>query len=230
MKKYSLIAVILLLPLAVNAEALFEGSIDPGYFVGPYTQVTAINRTSTALMGFEGAFLANSRWYFGLAGAMALTEPQILTGLIPDSTEYTRDSTGLILDSTVFHVDSLKNLRIYLAGVKIGYISNPSMLIHWTASALIGGGGITFYTRDEMIIPDTEHPTIKDKFFFIEPEFGAEVNITNSLKFSGSASYRWIAWLNKNYGIGAGELSGIGLKFSLRYGRMTPKPLSKKQN
>jgi len=220
--------ILLALPFTANAEALFEGGIQPGYRAGTFTQITALNKSAVALAGFEGAFVANSAWYFGFTGGVALTEPKVLTGLTPPPTEYERDSTGTILDSTVFYADSLKHLKAIMYGVKIGYISNPSWLIHWTTGLAIGSGNITLYTRDEYKKPDTDHPTIKEPFFYLEPEFGAEVNVTNHIRVSGSLSYRLVSWFNQTYDLNAGELSGLGVRFALQYGSSAPEPVKKK--
>jgi len=192
--------IVLVLPLSLNAEALFDKGIEPGYFVGPTAQFSLVDGKGAAFLGVEGAITANSEWMLGFSGTTMVSDLEIKTGLTDDS---------------------FKSLHLSYLGVKLGYISNPSWLIHWTLGGVIGGGQTIFKTPSDRKITGFDYPTVTESCFVVEPEFRAEVNVTDYLRFIAGVNYRWIAFGGNNFGIDSIDLSGVGMKFSLHFGKMS---------
>lgn len=201
--KTIILITLFMLPVSLHAEALFEQGIEPGYYICPTAQISSLNGKGVALMGFEACFLANSEWVLGVSG-----------GRTVNNSEFNTD----------YWDNPVKQFNLSYLGVKLGYVANPAWLIHWTASGIFGGGTVRFSTPDDAKLPDQNYPTSSDDFFLFEPEFGAEINITDYLRLYGGTSFRWVAWADKYYGIDSNDLSGVGIKFSLRFGKMAPDP------
>jgi hypothetical protein len=207
--KTLILLLIIASPLSLNAESLFEKGIEPGYFIGTSSQFSLVDGKGAAFLGLEGAFVANTEWVIGVAGSTMISDLEIETGHEPQS---------------------VQELHLDYFGAKIGYISNPSWLIHWTIGGLIGGGRTKFVTPGDRKLPGIEYPSITDNFFVVEPEFGAEVNLTDHLRLVGVVTYRWISFAGNNLGIDSFDLSGAGVKFSLHFGKMSPQSSKNKSS
>lgn len=194
-----LLAILFGSPDLVRAESLFDGPMDPGWYAGPHITISRLNGESAALLGMEACLLANSAWALGIEGSTLISDHDVL-----------------------YDPDTLRRIELSYFGLKLGVISNSSWLIHWTAGLLIGGGESRIRIPDENSYYAGNMHSSGDGLFVLEPEFGGEVNITDFMRLNASATYRWITWTEERYGVSSQDLSGLGLKFAIRLGRMAP--------
>lgn len=97
-------------------------------------------------------------------------------------------------------------------GVDIGYVNNSHKLVHFTARARIGGGGLTAHRRNQ----DDYYDNNSDEFLVLEPQLNAEFNITSFMRITGGISYLYTDGID-HAGYTDKHLSGltgnIGIKF-----------------
>ncbi len=92
-----------------------------------------------------------------------------------------------------------------------GYVFFPDNIVHFTAHATIGWG--------EVSSTDTVSDTIEnDRYFVIEPNLDAEVNILSWLRVCAGASYRFVTGVSGITDINNSDLSGIGGTIFIKFG------------
>ncbi len=143
------------------------------------TSYSKIGDAHSCLVGGRGGLIINDNMVIGLAG-MGLTYPtdrEDISG---------RDYNGL-----------LDKLAFGYGGFMAEYYFNPKDLIVFSAGAVIGGGGLSFYEDEKDMEEDEQHHK-GDKFFVVEPEVNVFVNITRFCRIGAGASYRYVSGITSD--------------------------------
>ena len=88
-----------------------------------------------------------------------------------------------------------------------GYVFFPDSVVHFTAHATIGWGEVSL--RD---------PWEGDKFFVVEPNVDAEVNVLPWVRVCAGVSYRFATSVNGVTGINNRDLSGLAGTIFVKFG------------
>lgn len=167
-RKTSFIAVLLLaLPAVVHAQrtqTLISGDIESGGFGGPVLKATRVAGTDALFMGGRGGWIINHTFVLGGGGY----------GLV---TSVEKDVLG---DGT------LRRLDMGYGGVELEYVVNSYRLVHWSASLLLGAGGISYRDLSGNVVPENG-----EAFLIAEPGAYAVLNVTDFFRFAAGASYRF---------------------------------------
>jgi len=166
--------------LANERRVLTSDEVTHGGFLLPELKITEINNQSETLFGLKGAWLVDHSFYLGMAGY----------------------GSGY----------KIKNTDKYMAygGILIGYIFNPNHLVSISTDLLIGAGafaednddideddGNRYFSRNR----NRHHYSDKrnreaDLFSVYEPSINILLNVTESMRLSLGASYRYLQKTN----------------------------------
>ncbi|HEU4555710.1 MAG TPA: hypothetical protein VFS25_22885 [Chitinophaga sp.] len=164
-------------------------------------KLTPVNGKLGVLTGLQGGVLLNHKLMLG-AGGYGLTNSIKAPKLnVPD--------------------EQNQYIQMWYTGLMAEYIFNSDKLIHWSAGALLGGGGVG---RDERHHgwhddDDDHHGWYGSSGFFVaEPFVGVEVNITSYLRLNVGGSYRFIHGSNTP-GLTDSDLSGGAFHVGIKAGK-----------
>jgi hypothetical protein len=193
MKTILLCAAIVLvaLPAFAQEKTLIGGEIESGGYGGPLLQVTQINKQTAVLVGGVGGWIINHTFILGGGGY------------------------GLVTDVTAKHPDLFfgsEYLNVGYGGLYLEYIESSDEVIHLTFGALIGGGSVGYRNQDAFDMNRS-----MDNFFVLEPNVQVNLNVTEFLRISAGANYRWISGVRNDLTSDA-ELSGPSGILVLRFG------------
>jgi hypothetical protein len=164
------------------------GAITTGY--------SKIGDANACLVGARGGLIINDNVVIGFAG-MGLTYPT-------DREDITGHDYSGIFNRVAFGY----------GGFMAEYYFNPKDLIVFSAGAVIGGGGLSFYEDNET---EDEHHNKGDKFFVVEPEVNVFVNITRFCRIGAGASYRYVAGIDTDE-FSDKDFSGPSAKVMAQFG------------
>jgi hypothetical protein len=183
------------------------GDVKFGGYGAVETKFTPVNNQFGLFVGGRGGVIINHSLLLGLGGYGLTTSHKVDGYKIRD----------------LYYPDSTAYLRIGYGGLHIGYIINPTEVLHITAGALIGGGWAG-YTRamsyhnhnDNWDNHNNNFAYESTGFFIFEPSIGAELNVTSFFRLEFNANYRFVSLVElpntKNSDIG-GFSGGIAFKF-----------------
>jgi hypothetical protein len=183
-----------------ETETLFSSRKGKKTTVGAYgvpaAKLTPIDGKFAVLAGGYGGVLLNGKIMLG-AGAYSLV----------NNVEMPTLNTSGYQDY----------VNLWYTGFVAEYIHNSDKLVHWTAGALLGGGGVG---RRDKWDDDFDHDHVSNAtgFFVAEPFANLELNITKFLRLDIGASYRYIAGSN-TAGITDGKLSGPSVHLGIKAGK-----------
>jgi len=209
MKKLFLL--IALMPLlALNAQdnksaekTLFdtEGEVHVSGYGAPELLFSQILGSETGLfMGGRGGAIFNSTFILGGGGYGLVTSHPFI---------YNDPVSGNDLDAY---------FNMGYGGLHIGYINNSDDVIHYTISALIGGGGASYINSRNYPPQSGDYRTYESSgFFVIQPNIGMELNLFTFFRMEVSAGYRLClgSTLSQH---GDADLSGIYGGLALKFG------------
>jgi len=165
-------------------------------------KLTPMNDKLGVLTGIEGGVLLNHKIMLGAAGYGLANNIAAPHPTIPNERK--------------------EYLQFWYTGLMGEYIFNSGKLVHWSAGALLGGGGVgrregKWHDRWD---DDNEGDGWYDGsgFFVAEPFVGVEVNLTSFLRVSAGGSYRFVQGSNTP-GISDSDLSGPAFKFAIKAGK-----------
>jgi len=101
-------------------------------------------------------------------------------------------------------------------GVTFGYVAQPMRVVHLTAQALIGGGGLTYDVQDIAGVRPEDAPA--DGFFVVEPSVQGELNVSHVFRIGLGAGYRFISGASLD-GLRDRDLRGASASLTLKLGR-----------
>jgi hypothetical protein len=118
-------------------------------------------------------------------------------------------------DAPLLRPEGPSRLQLGYGGFRVGWIVAPKQLVHFTASVLVGGGGVTVVTHD--LAADRYGSHNSAAFFALEPAIDMEVNLARWLRLGVGASYRYLGNTGQP-GLQAVDLSGPAAGVALRFG------------
>ncbi len=170
------------LTIASERRVLTSDDVTHGGFLLPELKITEINNQSETLFGLKGAWLVDHSFYLGIAGY----------------------GSG----------HKMKNTDKYMAygGVLMGYIFNPNRLVNISVDLLIGAGAFVednddidkddddrYFSRDRnrnRHHDNDERNREEDLFSVYEPSINVLLNVTEYMRLSLGASYRYLQKTN----------------------------------
>lgn len=109
-------------------------------------------------------------------------------------------------------------LSLWYTGLVAEYVHNSDKLVHWTAGALIGGGGVGRRYKWHNDFDDDNHISDASGFFVAEPFANIELNLTKFLRLDVGASYRFVQG-SKTTGITDSKLSAPSIQVGIKAGK-----------
>ncbi|CAN5198742.1 hypothetical protein BH23BAC3_BH23BAC3_33970 [soil metagenome] len=183
------------IPQPVNAqqtETLFSGDVSHGGFGGPIVKIGEVAGTTGVWVGGRGGWIIN---------------------LDPDhAISLGAGGYGLVTDHPIPADDDLFAMNGY-GGFIIEYTNQSFRLVHFTASSLIGAGGLMLRDRDFEEVQDDV-----DSYFVFEPGVNAELNVTNFFRVSAGATYRITSGISR-FGFDDSDFSGLNGVITLKFGK-----------
>jgi hypothetical protein len=168
--------------------------VSHGGYGAPVVKFTKINGSFALLVGGKGGWIINHTFVIGGGGY----------GLANNL------ETGKII------LGQNQLINFSYGGVILEYINNSDKLIHFTAGVLIGGGTLNFKYHDISNDHNRDIDSDNSNFFAVEPSINIELNITNFMRISAGADYRFISGVKfddfKNSDF-AGPSATVMLKF-----------------
>jgi hypothetical protein len=162
MKPLTLFVLMLASVASAQRASLFEDRIESGGFGGPMMQVGSIGGSSAVFVGGKGGWIVNHTFVLG-GGAYGLANNIAAKTVGPNGeTQMMFGYGGLLLE----------------------YLHESDALIHWSASLLVGGGGIDYKNHGGV------SPINSTSFFVAEPSVGINLNISEHFTVGAGASYR----------------------------------------
>ncbi len=183
--------------LHAEPDTLIKSEIENGGYIAPVLKFSQINKELGIFGGWKLGWIINHSFSIGFSGNMLFNSP-----------------------------DSIKdenNNRIYMGymGGLIEYIINPDKLVHFSLSALIGGGGTGTNTNTNTNTSGNSNGYMMggnfNRFFVAEPEVNLVVNIIKNLRFSVGVGYRFI-YGGATGGISDKNLGGVTGTIALQAG------------
>jgi hypothetical protein len=153
---------------------------DYGGFVELDTRFGSLLGDFATFAGARGAVLLKQRVYLGLGGAgLATDHPVPVSG---------------------------ERLRMGYGGVLMGYVIPTAALLNVTADVLVGAGGLSTSSTDEL-----------DQIFVFEPSVGVELRVARFARLGIGAGYRYVGGADLA-GIEDSDLRGLNGTVSIRAG------------
>ena len=177
---------------AQQAETLFNDDIIHGGFGGPVVKIGGVAGSTGVWVGGRGGWIINldRNHAISLGGA----------------------GYGLVTDHRTPIDNDLFALNGY-GGFEIEYINQSPRLVHFTASALLGAGGLMLRDQNFEDVQDDV-----DSYFVFEPALHAELNVTHFFRVSAGASYRMTSGISR-FGFSDSDFSGLNGVITLKFGK-----------
>ncbi len=178
-----------------EVQTLFGNDIRHGGFGGPVVKFGQVDGDGAVWVGGRGG------WIINFANEHAISIGGGGYGLVSEHTVPQQMEAG---------VQELAAMGY--GGFETEYTNNTYRLVHWTASALIGAGGLT--TRDKDFNEIDENT---NAFFVFEPGLHAELNITHFFRIAAGASWRLTSGIDKA-GYRDSDFSGVNAVLTFKFG------------
>ncbi len=189
------------IPLYAQEQTLIGGTIESGGFGGPVVKFSQIDKNFAVLVGGYGGWLINHSFMiggggFGLANNIhGPREAQLYYG------------TG----------DNLR-LQFGYGGLMLEYIGEHNSLVHYYVSTLIGAGGVNYDYINGLYSPYFDNLDRTSACFVLEPNVGAELNVTRFFRIGAGASYRLVKGSDL-IGVSDSDLSDLSLNLTFKFGK-----------
>ncbi len=195
-----LISLVLSAQLQAQEETLISGPIENGGFGGPTVKFSSLNNKFALLVGGGGGWLINHSFLIGGAGY----------GLVNtiDASDAARAYYGIYGDM---------KFDFGYGGLLLEYIGSPNDLLHYTISALIGAGGVTYREQYDNWI-NTLPNDHASPFFVLEPGVTTELNVTRFFRLNAGVGYRLVRGSDLP-GISDSELSDVAVNLTFKFGK-----------
>ncbi|MFH5832056.1 hypothetical protein [Halalkalibaculum sp. DA384] len=206
MKKQVVLLIALLLSLSAiqqihgqETETLFDGVASHGGFGGPVIKISDVAGTPGVWVGGRGAWLINLK-----QGGRAISLGGGGFGL---ATDHKVPDPNYGEPGTDYYTD------IGYGGVEVEFYDRSHRLIHYTMSAMVGGGSLSTRMDNDMEYEG------EDSFFLFEPGANIEVNITGFFRIAAGLSYRFTNGISRA-GFSDGDFSGISATMTFKFGQL----------
>jgi len=178
--------------ISAQEQTLLSGTITHGGYGGPEVKFTQIGDNFGVLVGGKGGWIVNHTFVIGGGGY----------GLVNNiETDYIYNNQRTVLN-------------FGYGGLILEYIQNPDQILHYTFSALVGGGGINYRFRNGGDLGTHGTKT----FFILEPAANAEVNISTFFRVNLGISYRLLSNVEFDR-FNQDDLGGISANLTLKFGK-----------
>jgi hypothetical protein len=190
--KKALLIMILVFTCTIMAQeqTILSGQVTHGGYGGPEVKFTQINNEFAVLVGGKGAWIVNHTFSIGGGGY----------GLV--------NRLPMVVNNEEMY------LNFGYGGLILEYIMDSDQLLHYTFSALIGGGGIGYRDRSDHEVSRSENKA----FFIIEPGANAEVNIASFFRINLGVSYRLLSTVAMER-YNEQNLSGLSANLTFKFGK-----------
>jgi hypothetical protein len=180
---------------AQEIQTLFDGDVSHGGFGGPVLKIGGVAGSTGLWVGGRGGWIINldenHAISLGGGGYGLVTEHEVIDPLIEEELYAMNGYGGFILE----------------------YTNRSYSLVHFTATSLIGAGGLML--RDRSFEDVSDDP---DTFFVLEPGVNVEVNVTGFFRIGAGASYRITSGINR-FGFSDSDFSGFNGVITLKFGK-----------
>ena len=185
---------------AQAAEPTLIGSrITNGGYGAPVQRLSVISGNSVLFTGVEGGWIVDHHFVLGGAGYGLATQN------VRNAGSPLRDSKG-----------RTPVVEMGYGGVTLGYVAQPTKLVHLSIQTLVGGGGITYDVTDISGVRPEDAPN--DAFFVAEPSVQAELNVTSFFRIALGGGYRFVSGARLD-GLRDASLSGGSASLAFKFGR-----------
>lgn len=167
-----------------QAETLAAGGLESGGFGAGVVRFSGVADQFAVFAGGRGGWIINHTFILGGAGYGLASDVSIDGGLIP----------GL----------PGRDFEFGYGGVELTYVHASDKLIHFTVSALIGGGSIT-------------RLGVSDGVFVLEPFADVVLNVTNFFRLAAGGGYRFVSGV-EGFGLSNGDMSQFFGELALKFG------------
>jgi len=147
---------------APPAETLFDGAVTFGAYGAPVVRVGQFNGEVAAFAGAQGGLILNHSLVLGVGGWALIPSVDVADG-VP------------------------RRVDFGYGGFLVEYVYPWQKLLHFHASFLVGGGGLTYSDLHAW-----EYNYV-DAVFVAEPAVGVELNVAKYLRLAVGAGYRYAA-------------------------------------
>lgn len=185
---------------AQEQETLLSGDVHLSGFGGPVVKFTSINKEFAVMVGGYGGLLINHSFLIGLGGY------GLVNNLEPNQTAI--DYFGIVRKSRI---------EFGYGGGVLEYIGNPGRIVHYTVTALIGAGGVTYRERYDHDFDFGQYDANTETVFASELSAAVELNITTFFRMDVGAGYRFISGVNL-VGLKNEDLSGPSANITFKFG------------
>ena len=174
-------------------NTVFSGDVDHGGYGGPMFSMTSIRGNGEIMAGGRGGWLIDHTLLIGGGGHGVLSD---IEGELPAPQ------------------DTL-SLGVGYGGFMMEAIVLPRELVHFSVSALIGGGGVSFYDRSD---PSANNEELEsDGFWVFEPGVHGIVNLAHFVRVYVDALYRIVGDVELE-GVTNSDISGPSFGVSFMFG------------
>ncbi len=180
---------------AQQAQTLFDGEVSHGGFGGPVLKIGNVAGSTGFWIGGRGG------WIMNLDEHHAISLGGGGYGLVSDH-EVPVPSTE----------EDLYALNGY-GGFIVEYTNRSYNIVHFTATSLIGAGGLMLREKDYQDVNDDA-----DTYFVFEPGVNVELNVTNFFRIGAGASYRLTSGINR-FGFSDSDFSGLNGVITFKFGK-----------
>jgi hypothetical protein len=184
-----------------QSTVLMSSTTELGAFGGPDIRMTSILASPALLLGAQASWLADHRFFFGLAGYGLATRHDA-----PD---------------TMRIEGSRSTLGMMYGGLRLGLVSSPHRLVHLTVAALLGPGSLfgvsNVATPGEFEVGYERQVGHAEAFLVVEPEIAAELNATTFMRIAAGASYRYVTGVEQP-GLSSSNLSAPAASLAFKFG------------
>jgi hypothetical protein len=151
-------------------RVLFPGRVKHGGYGGPELKLTSMVGDPALLVGVQGGWVINHALVIGAAGYGLVTQHDAPAAVSPAFTSST--------------------LQLGYGGPRVSYVILPNEVVHFSIGILVGAGGFTILSRNNMGHDYWTHDS--RAFFAMEPQGEVEANLMRHLRVALGVSYRYI--------------------------------------
>jgi hypothetical protein len=177
--------------ISAQEQTLLSGQITHGGFGGPEVKFTQISDEFGVLVGGKGGWIVNHIFSIGAGGY------------------------GLVTQSPLVINNEERYLNFGYGGLILEYVHDWDKLLHYTFTALIGGGGIGHRSRIDHTVSDRSETKA---FFILEPGANAEVNMSSFFRVNLGVSYRLLSAVEMGR-FNEQNLSGFSANLIFKFGK-----------
>lgn len=210
MKRLSAILALTFLFFTFNAsaqehETLFASPVEHGGYGAVVSKITPIRGEMAYMVGGYGGWLINHTLMLGVGGYGLLTNVRATAQAEQAYSPY----------------DEPLYVEFGYGGLMIEYTLAPHKLVHVNAQVLIGAGGVNYREDWHDNWLDDNHGRRygrTEALFVAEPAVNVELNLTEWMRLSAGASYRFVNGVEGLIGLENNDLSGPSGQLALKFG------------